>query len=165
MSRENPGAQIQAPKTRMHEVPVKCTSSEISEKKTATYYEIGLTIENRNVLSMVTRTLSMQIQNHATLLHRPKHRIKNFIVKNPRTRVGRDTSRIRLDSHNSLSLRSLDDCWSNLLMKIQRHQIVDTWILLLQALLIRHSIRGRSERWDQVRHGLNLRIRIICERP
>jgi hypothetical protein len=126
MSRENPGAQSQAPKTRTDEASVKRPSSEISEKKTATYYEINLTIENRNVLSMVTRTLSMQIQNHAALFHSPKHRIENFIVKNPRTRVGRDTSRIRLDSHDSLSLRSLDDCWSDLLMKIQRHQVVDT---------------------------------------
>jgi hypothetical protein len=126
MSRDNPGAQSQAPKTRTDEASVKHPSSEISGKKTATYYEINLTIENRNVLSMVTRTLSMQIQNHAALFHSPKHGIENFIVKNPRTRVGRDTSRIRLDSHDSLSLRSLDDCWSDLLVKIQRHQVVDT---------------------------------------
>jgi len=98
--------------------------------------ETTLGIQDCDVLAMITRTLSVQVQHHATLLHGLKDRVEWFVAQHTRSGIGSDTRRVRFNADDPLSFGAFDSSWSDAFVEIQSHEIVDARVDGAETLLV-----------------------------
>lgn len=93
---------------------------------------------------------AVEVEDHVLLFHLGEDWVEGLVGEDAGGGVGGHACGVRLDAGDACLLCLADDLWSDVLVQVQRHEVVDIGLNCSQALAVFESCLDRSNRRDKV---------------